>query len=42
MQYNTKIEHLEIANHIVQILYLLPTNKESLLKILVEIPDFEY
>jgi hypothetical protein len=28
--YNVKVEHLEIANHIVQILYLLPTDKNLL------------
>ena len=41
LQYNHKVENLEIANHIVKILYLLPTNRTEICKILLHLPDFE-
>lgn len=36
-----KIEDLEIANYIIKILYLLPTSRQEIYRILVQIPDFE-
>eukprot|EP00347_Sterkiella_histriomuscorum_P010775 403374964 len=42
MQQNQKIEELEIANNIIRILYLLPTSRSEILRILMQIPDFEF
>ena len=41
MQQNAKIEDLEIAHSIIKILYLLPTSRSEIYKILIQIPDFE-
>jgi hypothetical protein len=40
-QQNMKIEDLEIANYIIKILYLLPTSRQEIYRILVQIPEFE-
>ena len=41
LQYNQKIENLEIANHIIKILYLLPTSRSDIVKILLLLPEVE-
>ena len=41
-QYNTKVEQLEIVNHIIQILYLLPIHKDFFANFVVNVPEFEH